>query len=154
VKLLSTHIIKASTEEETKHLAEKLAVLLKPGDVITLEGDLGAGKTTFTKGLAEGLGVKRSVSSPTFTIIKEYEGELPLYHMDVYRLEYSDEDIGFDEYFNGNGISVVEWATFIEDYLPDERLNINISYIDEQSRELKFQAVGTHFEWVLNELKR
>ncbi len=119
-----------------------------------MEGDLGAGKTTFTKGLAEGLGVKRSVSSPTFTIIKEYEGELPLYHMDVYRLEYSDEDIGFDEYFNGNGISVVEWATFIEDYLPDERLNINISYIDEQSRELKFQAVGTHFEWVLNELKR
>ncbi|MCJ0931811.1 tRNA (adenosine(37)-N6)-threonylcarbamoyltransferase complex ATPase subunit type 1 TsaE [Virgibacillus halodenitrificans] len=151
---MSTHIIKASTEEETKHIAGKLAVLLKPGDVITLEGDLGAGKTTFTKGLAEGLGVKRSVSSPTFTIIKEYEGELPLYHMDVYRLEYSDEDIGFDEYFNGNGISVVEWATFIEDYLPDERLNINISYIDEQSRELKFQAVGTHFEWVLNELKR
>ncbi|AIF42398.1 tRNA (adenosine(37)-N6)-threonylcarbamoyltransferase complex ATPase subunit type 1 TsaE [Virgibacillus sp. SK37] len=151
---MSTHIIKASTEEETKHIAEKLAVLLKPGDVITLEGDLGAGKTTFTKGLAEGLGVKRSVSSPTFTIIKEYEGELPLYHMDVYRLEYSDEDIGFDEYFNGNGISVVEWASFIEDYLPFERLEINISYIDEQSRELKFHAVGAHFEWVLNELRR
>ena len=87
--------------------------------MITLDGDLGAGKTTFTKGIAEGLGVKRTVNSPTFTIIKEYEGEsFPFYHMDVYRLENSDEDIGFDEYFNSDGVTVVEWATFIEEFLP------------------------------------
>ncbi|WP_067725001.1 tRNA (adenosine(37)-N6)-threonylcarbamoyltransferase complex ATPase subunit type 1 TsaE [Oceanobacillus damuensis] len=144
--------IQTNTEHETISLAEKLALLLKPGDVITLEGELGAGKTTFTKGLANGLGVKRNISSPTFTIIKEYEGELPLYHMDVYRLENSEEDIGFDEYFHGNGITVVEWAQFIEDYLPEERLNIRISYIDEHKRELEFTSTGTRFKWIVNEL--
>src|SRR5699024_9340822 len=99
--------IQTGSEVETMKLAAKLASLLKPGDVITLEGDLGAGKTTFTKGIAHGLGVKRVVNSPTFTIIKEYSGELPLYHMDVYRLENSDEDIGFTDYFQADGISVV-----------------------------------------------
>ncbi|WP_249871591.1 tRNA (adenosine(37)-N6)-threonylcarbamoyltransferase complex ATPase subunit type 1 TsaE [Oceanobacillus saliphilus] len=144
--------IQTNTEHETISVAEKLALLLKPGDVITLEGELGAGKTTFTKGLANGLGVKRNISSPTFTIIKEYEGELPLYHMDVYRLEHSEEDIGFDEYFYGNGITVVEWAQFIEEFLPEERLNINISYIDENKRELEFTSTGTHFKWIVHEL--
>ena len=98
------------SEEETKELASTLASFLKPNDVITLEGDLGAGKTTFTKGLALGLGVKRMVTSPTFVIVKEYEGTMPLYHMDVYRLENMEEDIGFKEYFNGEGVSVVEWS--------------------------------------------
>ncbi|EQB34828.1 hypothetical protein M948_20850 [Virgibacillus sp. CM-4] len=142
-----------TTEEETMHLAQKLAILLKPGDVVTLEGDLGAGKTTFTKGIATGLCVKRNVTSPTFTIIKEYEGELPLYHMDVYRLENSDEDIGFDEYFNGEGISIVEWPQFIIDFLPEERLDIHISYVNDQSRQIQLQARGSHFEWVLDELQ-
>src|SRR5699024_9416950 len=119
--------IETRSEDETIRLAEKLASLLKPGDVITLEGDLGAGKTTFTKGIARRLGVKRVVNSATFTIVKEYAGELPLYHMDVYRLEDSEEDIGFSDYFDGDGISVVEWAQYIKDYLPGEYLNINIS---------------------------
>lgn len=149
---MSEHQMNTSTPLETKRIAEKLAILLKPGDVVTLEGDLGAGKTTFTKGIANGLGVKHTVSSPTFTIVKEYEGELPLYHMDVYRLENSEEDIGFAEYFNGNGISVVEWAQFIEDYLPKDRLNIKISYVDEQTRILEFSSTSTHFDWVINEL--
>ncbi|WP_106494758.1 tRNA (adenosine(37)-N6)-threonylcarbamoyltransferase complex ATPase subunit type 1 TsaE [Lentibacillus sp. Marseille-P4043] len=144
--------IKTHSEQETMQLAEKLAVLLKPGDVITLEGDLGAGKTTLTKGIARGLGVTRTVNSPTFTIIKEYVGELPLYHMDVYRLEDSDEDIGFSEYFNGEGISIVEWAQFIEDFLPPEHLNINITYLDEHSRLLAFTPKGTHFELVVDQL--
>src|SRR5699024_10014665 len=109
---MKEHQIKTYAVEETTRLGERLALLVKPGDVITLEGDLGAGKTAFTKGIARGLGVKRTVSSPTFTIIKEYKGELPFYHMDVYRLEHSDEDIGFAEYFNGDGVSVVEWAQF------------------------------------------
>ena len=100
--------------EDTANFSKHLATLLQPGDVITLEGDLGAGKTAFTKGLALGLGVQRNVNSPTFTIIKEYQGTMPLYHMDVYRLEDSYEDLGFDEYFEGNGVTVVEWAHLIE----------------------------------------
>lgn len=144
--------IETRSEDETIRLAEKLASLLKPGDVITLEGDLGAGKTTFTKGIARGLGVKRVVNSPTFTIVKEYSGELPLYHMDVYRLEDSDEDIGFSDYFDGDGISVVEWAQYIKDYLPGEYLNINISYVDEHKRLIKFQPKGVHFTYVASSL--
>lgn len=144
--------IQTNSELETLRIAEKLALLVKPGDVITLEGDLGAGKTTFTKGLAKGLGIIRNISSPTFTIIKEYQGEIPLYHMDVYRLEHSEEDIGFEEYFNGDGVCVVEWAQFIEEYLPAERLDIRISYMDEQKRNIELAAEGAHFQWVVNEL--
>lgn len=149
---MSKHQIETHSEMETKQLAKRLALLLQPGDVITMEGDLGAGKTTFTKGLAEGLGVTRVVNSPTFTIIKEYEGEMPLYHMDVYRLEDSDEDIGFSEYFNGEGVSVVEWAHFIKEFLPAERLDIKISYQDEYVRLLEFFPIGAHFELVVAKL--
>ncbi|GAQ19158.1 ADP-binding protein [Oceanobacillus picturae] len=149
---MDIHQVKVHTEVETRQVAAQLAVLLKPGDVVTLEGELGAGKTTFTKGLANGLGVKRHVSSPTFTIIKEYQGELPLYHMDVYRLENSEEDIGFDEYFNGDGICVVEWAQFINEFLPEERLEIEIQYAGEESRTIQFKAYGTHFEGILRDL--
>ncbi|MFD1363441.1 tRNA (adenosine(37)-N6)-threonylcarbamoyltransferase complex ATPase subunit type 1 TsaE [Lentibacillus salinarum] len=145
---MSDYKIETRSERDTVQFAEELALLLKPGDVITLEGDLGAGKTTFTKGLANGLGVKRTVNSPTFTIIKEYHGELPLYHMDVYRLEDSDEDIGFDEYFNGDGICVVEWAHFIRDYLPAEYLMIKIAYVDEHTRLLELFPKGGHFKSV------
>ncbi|QKY71223.1 tRNA (adenosine(37)-N6)-threonylcarbamoyltransferase complex ATPase subunit type 1 TsaE [Lentibacillus sp. CBA3610] len=145
---MSEYQIETHSETETVRIAESLALLLKPGDVVTLEGDLGAGKTTFTKGLANGLGIKRTVNSPTFTIIKEYHGEMPLYHMDVYRLEDSDEDIGFEEYFGGDGICVIEWAHFIQDYLPAEYLNIKISYIDDRTRLLAFFPKGVHFESV------
>lgn len=140
------------SEEETIRLAEKLTRLLQPGDVITLAGDLGVGKTTFVKGIARGLGVKRTVNSPTFTIIKEYKGKVPLYHMDVYRLEDSDEDIGISEYFNSEGISVVEWAHFIADDLPEEYLDIHMTYIDEHRRHLIFTPKGTHFEQVVANL--
>ncbi|WP_010098010.1 tRNA (adenosine(37)-N6)-threonylcarbamoyltransferase complex ATPase subunit type 1 TsaE [Ornithinibacillus scapharcae] len=144
--------MEASTVDETLSIAEKLASLLKPGDVITLEGDLGAGKTTFTKGIATGLGISRTLSSPTFTIIKEYMGRMPLYHMDVYRLEGSDEDIGFDEYFHGDGVSVVEWAQFIEDYLPEERLDITIRYKGEQSRVIEFVPIGEYFHNIVRQI--
>jgi tRNA threonylcarbamoyladenosine biosynthesis protein TsaE len=147
--MMSKYIVETNNVEETLQIAEKLARQLKPGDLLTLEGDLGAGKTTFTKGIAAGLGISRTLSSPTFTIVKEYEGVIPLYHMDVYRLEHSDEDIGFEEYFDGNGVSVVEWAQFIEEYLPEERLNITIKYLDEQSRVIEFVPVGKHFEEVV-----
>ncbi|MFU0789200.1 tRNA (adenosine(37)-N6)-threonylcarbamoyltransferase complex ATPase subunit type 1 TsaE [Virgibacillus proomii] len=150
---MAIYQITTNTEEATKGLGEKLALLLKPGDVVTLDGDLGAGKTTFTKGIAAGLGVKRNVSSPTFTIIKEYEGEIPLYHMDVYRLEGSDEDIGFLEYFNGDGVTVVEWSTFISDFLPEEKLEVHLTSNGEHSRTITFISHGPDFDRVINQLK-
>ncbi|MCK6255307.1 tRNA (adenosine(37)-N6)-threonylcarbamoyltransferase complex ATPase subunit type 1 TsaE [Fictibacillus sp. KIGAM418] len=145
-------LITTASPEETSELAEKLGTLLGPGDVLTLEGDLGAGKTTFTKGLAKGLGVKRVVNSPTFTIIKEYKGRLPFYHMDVYRLEDSDEDLGFEEYFEGEGVTVVEWAQFIADRLPEDRLNIVIRRTGDEKRELKFHPAGERFITICKEL--
>ncbi|MED3645455.1 tRNA (adenosine(37)-N6)-threonylcarbamoyltransferase complex ATPase subunit type 1 TsaE [Halalkalibacterium halodurans] len=138
--------------EATMAFAQKLADKLLAGDVITLEGDLGAGKTSFTKGLALGLGIKRVVKSPTFTIIREYKGRLPLYHMDVYRLNEEEEDLGFDEYFHGDGVTVVEWASLIEGRLPPVRLAITITHAGESERQLSFTAYGERWEEVLKEL--
>lgn len=146
-------IFDSNSAEQTMDFAKKLAQKLDKGTVITLEGDLGAGKTTFTKGLAQGLGVTRTVNSPTFTIIKEYtDGKLPLYHMDVYRLEESDEDLGFDEYFHGDGISVVEWAHFIEDMLPAELLKIKINYVNDAERKINLEPVGKRYLDLCKEL--
>ena len=146
--------IQVKSPEETERLAMRLAELLQPRDIVTLEGDLGAGKTTFTKGLAKGLGIERTVNSPTFTILKQYEGTLQLNHFDVYRLENSDEDIGFDELFAEEAVSVIEWAQFIEDYLPDERLGIVIRRLSEEGREVVFQPRGVHYENLCRELMR
>ena len=152
MNILKVKELAAKSLEATQEIAEQLGEILHAGDVITLEGDLGAGKTSFTKGLARGLGITRNVSSPTFTIVKEYNGRLPLYHMDAYRLEDSEEDIGFDEYFNGNGVSVIEWAQFIEDYLPEERLEIMMEYTGENTRQLTFKANGARYSELLNEI--
>jgi tRNA threonylcarbamoyladenosine biosynthesis protein TsaE len=138
--------------EDTQLFSKRLASFLQPGDVITLEGDLGAGKTAFTKGLAVGLGIQRNVNSPTFTIIKEYQGNMPLYHMDVYRLEDSYEDLGFEEYFNGNGVTVVEWAHLIEEQLPVERLNIFIHHQGNDSRKIVVKPVGERYEQLCKEI--
>lgn len=148
------YIIQVKSPNETEQLAMRLAGLLQPKDIVTLEGDLGAGKTTFTKGLAKGLGIERTVNSPTFTILKQYEGTLQLNHFDVYRLENSDEDIGFDELFAEEAVSVIEWAQFIEDYLPDERLGIIIRRLSEDGREVEFQPRGAHYENLCRELMR
>ncbi|SEU04796.1 tRNA threonylcarbamoyladenosine biosynthesis protein TsaE [Salinibacillus kushneri] len=142
----------SKSADETKAFAARLAKELRPGDVITLEGNLGAGKTTFTKGLAKGLNIKRTVNSPTFTIIKEYEGTYPLYHIDAYRLEDYEEDLGFDEYFDGDGITVVEWAEFIEEEMPDDRLNIQISYADNDGRLVALYPAGERYEKLCREL--
>ncbi|AMV60003.1 TsaE protein, required for threonylcarbamoyladenosine t(6)A37 formation in tRNA [Pediococcus damnosus] len=150
--------IKTNQADETEKIGDQLATSLKPNDVILLDGDLGAGKTTFTKGLAKGLGIKRYVKSPTFTIIHEYrEGRLPLFHMDVYRLEDGGgDDLGWDEYFYGDGVSVIEWSQFIEEYLPDEYLRITISRNDESDdqRILKFEAQGSRYATLLNDFKK
>ncbi|GLY12440.1 tRNA (adenosine(37)-N6)-threonylcarbamoyltransferase complex ATPase subunit type 1 TsaE [Bacillus badius] len=141
-----------TSAEQTQSFAERLAHLLEPGAVLLLEGDLGAGKTTFTQGLAKGLGVKRNVNSPTFTIIKEYKGRLPLYHMDVYRLTDADEDLGFDEYFYGEGVCVVEWAHLIEQQLPEHYLKIVISHKGENDREIALEPKGERYVSLSKEL--
>ena len=119
---------KSNSIKETENIAKAFAKELKAGDVITLDGDLGAGKTAFTQGLAKALGVMDYVSSPTFTIVNCYEGKYPLYHFDVYRIEDSDEmyEIGFDEYVGTDGIAVIEWAEKIKDILPEKRYEITI----------------------------
>jgi tRNA threonylcarbamoyladenosine biosynthesis protein TsaE len=142
------------SSEETMEFAAKLAEKLQKKDVITLEGDLGAGKTTFTKGLAKGLGIQRNVNSPTFTIIKEYQGRLPLYHMDVYRLEDTFEDLGFDEYFEGNGVTVVEWAHLIKEQLPPELLNIRIYHHGESERKIVLEPIGRRYEQLCEEIMK
>ena len=131
---------------ETQKLAANLATLLMPPDVITLEGDLGAGKTTFTQALAKELGVTRTVSSPTFTIVKQYEGKYPFNHLDVYRLAGSDEDLGWDELFYGDAISVVEWAHLIEDDLPTNRLEIQFVHGGDDTRIITVTPFGTRYE--------
>lgn len=154
MRKLESYIFRTNNAEETRNLAKSIAEKLTSGSVLTLEGDLGAGKTTFTKGLALGLGINRNVNSPTFTIIKEYKGgRLPLYHMDVYRLEDEAEDLGFDEYFQGDGVTVVEWAHLIESQLPLERIDISIKYIDETNRELMMTPYGKFYDEICKELK-
>lgn len=114
--------------EETQKIASDFARTLKSGDVICMYGDLGAGKTAFVQGMAKGLNITESITSPTFTIVNEYSGSLPLYHFDVYRIADSDEmyEIGYEEYVYGDGISVIEWAELIEDILPDKRYRVTI----------------------------
>jgi tRNA threonylcarbamoyladenosine biosynthesis protein TsaE len=137
---------------ETQAVAEKLATLVQAGTVITLNGDLGAGKTTFTQGFGKGLGVTRNVNSPTFTIMKQYQGRLPLYHMDVYRLEDTGDDIGLEEYINGDGVAIVEWSNLIESSLPTERLAITIERIGDEERQLTFAPVGDMYDALVKEV--
>lgn len=147
---MGKHIkIQTKNEAETIQIGEKLGHLLHKGAVILLEGDLGAGKTTFTKGIAKGLGVKRIVSSPTFTLIKEYEGTYSLYHIDAYRLEYSEEDLGFDEYIYGEGVTVIEWAAFIADDLPRTYLTVKLTYEDLDTRMIEFSPKGILYEDII-----
>lgn len=121
--------IKTNSAEETFALGEQIGRQAKPGDVYTLTGDLGVGKTVFTQGLAKGLGIEESINSPTFTIVQIYEeGRLPLYHFDVYRIGDVEEmeEIGFEDYVYGQGVSLIEWANLIEEILPENRIDITI----------------------------
>lgn len=145
--------IKVNNVEETINLGKKLGELLQPNTVITLKGQLGAGKTTFTKGIALGMGIKRIIKSPTFTIVREYNGPINLYHLDAYRLEGISEDIGFDEYFYSGSVAVVEWSEFIKDFLPNDLIEIEIIYISEEEREFVFAATSDKYEKVLEGLR-
>lgn len=152
MKQLSEYKIKTSSPEDTMKISEKLGMLAEEQDVFILEGDLGAGKTTFTKGIAKGLNVKRVVNSPTFNIIKEYKGRIPLYHMDVYRLADSGEDLGFDEYFYGSGVTVVEWAHLIEQYLPASLLKISLFHEGDNNRSIVLEPKGERYIRLCEEL--
>ena len=138
--------ITTKNEEETIELAQNFESEKFPNMVICLRGDLGSGKTVFTKGIANALGINETITSPTFNIIKEYEGELPLYHMDVYRLNGKVDDLGLEEYYKKGGVVVIEWADMIEDYLPEERLDIKIKAIDEDVRVFIIRPYGQQYE--------
>ena len=140
-------------EEQTKEIGYKLGQLLTPKSVVCLIGDLGAGKTTMTQSLAKALEVDDYITSPTFNIVNEYEGRMPLYHFDVYRIGSSDEmyDIGFDEYIDGDGVCMIEWANLIEDILPNEYLYIEMNY-KETGREMILTPKGEKYEEIVKEL--
>jgi len=133
-------------EEETLELAQNFESEKFPNMVICLNGELGSGKTLFVKGIAQALGITESITSPTFTIVKEYEGELPLYHFDVYRLDGNTDGVGIEEYFSKNGIVVIEWANTIEDILPEERLDIKFKVVGENKRVLIIEPHGVQYE--------
>ncbi|PRR79018.1 tRNA threonylcarbamoyladenosine biosynthesis protein TsaE [Clostridium liquoris] len=125
--------------EQTINIGRQIGKLTNPGDIICLIGDLGTGKTHLTKGIAEGLGIKEHITSPTFNIVNEYEGRLKFYHFDVYRVNDPDEiaAIGFDEYIFNNGVSVIEWANYIEELIPDEHLTITLEKINSENENLR-----------------
>ena len=139
--------ITSCSEIDTIELAQNLESEKFPNMIICLTGDLGSGKTVFAKGFANGLGINDVVSSPTFTIIKEYtEGEMPLYHMDVYRLDGNTDGVGIEEYFHKNGVVIIEWAETIKDILPKERLEISFKIVDENKRVLVIRPFGKKYE--------
>jgi tRNA threonylcarbamoyladenosine biosynthesis protein TsaE len=147
--------IKINGLEETKEFGIKLGKLLNSGDILCLNGDLGAGKTTLTKSIGIGLGVTDYITSPTFALINEYEGRVPVYHFDVYRLENVEDlyDLGFDDYFYGKGISIIEWADKIEKLLPEERIVLDIEKgKDENSRVINITGYGNSYSRVIKEL--
>ena len=137
-------------EEETKKFGEKLCEKLTAGSIVALTGDLGTGKTTLTKAIAAGLGVTDVITSPTFNIVKQYDsGRLPLYHFDVYRIGDVDEmyEIGYEEYFFGDGVCVIEWADLIEEIIPDDAVRIEIEYGEKEGERIydrRIRISGAH----------
>ncbi len=143
--------ITSRSEEDTMELAENIESEKFPGMVICLDGELGSGKTIFVKGFAKSLGLEETITSPTFNIVKEYlNGELPLYHMDVYRIEENDNGVGIEDYFDKDGVTIIEWAELIEDSLPEERLDIKFKIIDEDTRIIKLTPHGQKYEDIVN----
>jgi tRNA threonylcarbamoyladenosine biosynthesis protein TsaE len=144
--------------EQTRRLGAHLGKLLRPGDVVLLEGEFGSGKTTFTQGIARGLGIdSRYVNSPTFTLINEYKGGRHLLaHVDLYRLEGIDEvaTLGLDDYLEGPFVTVIEWPEGAAVWLPDDRLTVRFSHLSETKRTLKFYASGERYRELVNEFRQ
>jgi ATPase, YjeE family len=138
-------------ELEMLDFAQKIGENLQIGDVLVLTGDLGAGKTTFTKGIGKGLGVEQMIKSPTYTIVREYEGRIPLYHMDVYRVGDDPDSFDFDEYIFGQGVSVIEWGELLGDDLPDEYLEIKFTKL-EMDREIEMLSHGNKYKKLIEDI--
>jgi tRNA threonylcarbamoyladenosine biosynthesis protein TsaE len=140
----------------TYRFGKALGKLLGPGDLVAFTGDLGAGKTCCIQGIADGLGIQERgiVTSPTFTLIQEYQGRIPMYHFDVYRFTHEDEihDLGYEEYFYGEGVTVIEWAERITAFLPTEYLAIHLHVATDQTRCIQLRAYGERYEHVIRSL--
>jgi len=136
-------IVETHTEQETEDLGERLAKCLRAGSVVALYGDLGAGKTAFVRGMARGLAIDESVSSPTYTIVNEYPGDPALFHFDMYRLKDSGDlyGIGWDDYLDRNGICVTEWSERIEDALPADTVRVHIDRMSESTRKITIEGM-------------
>lgn len=146
--------IETWSPEETRSLSSNLSRLAFPGFLILLKGDLGAGKTLFASGLAKGLGIEEAVTSPTFNILKVYEGgRLPFIHIDAYRLNEGNKDIGLEDYIYGDGLTAIEWPNFIEELLPRQRLELELAQTGENSRKLLFIAKGNKYIEILDKLE-
>ncbi len=142
--------------DQTRRIGVRLAGLLTVGDLLLLEGEFGAGKTSFTQGIAKGLNVDNPyVTSPTFTLINEYPGRLPLYHIDLYRLDNPDQlhELGLAEYIYGDGVTVIEWPALAAPLLPAEHLTIYLTHLTDTKRAFRFHAEGTHYQALLQQFK-
>lgn len=145
----------SNSRNETILLGEKIARLLKGGMCLCLEGDLSAGKTTLAKGIAKGLDVKEIVNSPTFNILKIYEGRLTLYHIDAYRLEGNSYDLGFEDcFYDQEGVTLIEWSAFLKDILPKEYLLIKIDNLGDEKRAFEFVPKGSKYEALIKEIEK
>lgn len=142
------------SKEETQRVASLLATLLHPMQVVLLEGDLGAGKTTFVGGVGKALGIEDTIASPTFNILKCYfEAHPPMYHIDAYRLEGQNIDLGLEEYIEGDGICLIEWPRYIAPLLPKEYLRISFYHVEGDKRKLVFEGVGKEYVSIVEKLE-
>lgn len=142
--------------KDTEKIGGIIADCLEKGTVLCLDGDLGAGKTTLTQFIAKKFGVSEYITSPTFTIIKEYKGRLPFYHMDVYRINSEDDmyDLGYDEYIYSEGVTIIEWSHKIKGILPEERISIEIERLDDYVRTMVIYGKGKSYDKLVKELKK
>jgi len=149
-------IIITKSSEEPKNIGKEVGKLAKPGDLLAFYGELGTGKTCFIQGISQELEVKDYVTSPSFTIINEYQGKIPIYHFDLFRLNNEEEilELGYQEYFYGEGLTLIEWAEKIEQLLPKEHIKIVIKFKDRDKRTISFIPHGDRFDNFLKELIR
>ncbi len=150
--------IDSGSAEETERIGAILGTLLGPGDFVALRGELGAGKTMFAKGVAKGMGVGGAtpVVSPTYTLLNIHSGRIPLYHFDLYRLCGDDDviELGFVDYFSGDGVSLVEWPERLSSELPEGRLEVSLSYLGDTGRRVEMQPISPRFEKIVTEFLR
>jgi len=150
-------VFQTKSSAETIRIGKSIGSRLLPGDVVALVGELGAGKTQFIKGMATGIGVGKPtyISSPSFTLINEYPGRIPFYHIDLFRLEWEKEaeELGLEDYFQGKGITAIEWADKIPSFLPKEMLSIHIAYTGEKTRSIEILGKGKRFLNLVNQIQ-